>query len=44
MYRKRKLTLVKGVHEIGKLCDVDIAIIICRDGRYFTYRSLDRQP
>lgn len=37
------MTLVKKAHELGKLCDVDIAVIICRNGRYFTYRSMDRQ-
>lgn len=43
MYRKRKTTLIKKAHELGKLCEVDIAVIICRNGRYFTYRSMDRQ-
>jgi len=43
MYRKRKITLIKKAHELGKLCEVDIAVIICRNGRYFTYRSMDRQ-
>ena len=43
MYRKRKSTLVKKAYELGKLCEVDVAVIICRNGRYFTYRSLDQQ-
>ena len=43
MYRKRKMTLVKKAHELGKLCEVDVAIIICRNGRYFTYRSMERR-
>jgi len=31
IYRKRKTILIKKVHELEKLCEVDIAVIICRN-------------
>jgi len=31
MYRKRKIILIKKTHELEKLCEVNIAIIICRN-------------
>ena len=43
VYRKRKSTLIKKAYELGKLCEADVAVIICRNDRYFTYRSLNKQ-
>ena len=43
MYRKRRITLIKKTHELEKLCEVDVAIIICRNDRYFIYRSMNRR-
>ncbi|KAI9765389.1 MAG: hypothetical protein M1839_005511 [Geoglossum umbratile] len=40
--RKRKKTLFKRAHELGTLCSVDVAVIIRKDGRYFTYRSINQ--
>ena len=37
--RRRKKTLLKKAYELGKLCDVDVAVIIHKNGRYHTYRS-----
>jgi hypothetical protein len=37
--RKRKKTLLKKAYELGKLCDVDVAVILYKNGRYLTYRS-----
>jgi len=43
IYRKRKIILIKKVHELEKLCEIDIAVIICRNNRYLIYRSINRQ-
>lgn len=43
--RRRKKTLVKRVHEFERdfrgVCDIEVALIIRQNGRYFTYRSVD---
>jgi hypothetical protein len=39
--RKRKKTLLKKAYELGKLCDVDVVVIIHKNGRYLTYRSTE---
>ena len=39
--RRRINTLLKKVHELGGRCDVDVALIIRRNGRFITYRSID---
>ena len=38
---KRKGTLVKKAYELGEFDGVDVALIICKHGRYTTYRSRD---
>jgi hypothetical protein len=38
---RRKDTLIKKAHELGKFDGIDIALIICKHGRYTTYRSRD---
>jgi hypothetical protein len=40
--RRRKKTLVKKVHEFGRDFNIDVALILCKNGRYFTYRSIDQ--
>ena len=37
--RRRKKTLLKKAYELGKLCDIDVAVIIHKNGHYHTYRS-----
>jgi hypothetical protein len=41
--RKRKNNLFKKAYELGKLCNVDVAVIVHKNGRYFTYRSTDKE-
>ena len=44
---RRKDTLVKTAFELGEFDGVDVALIICKYGRYTTYRPRDyvsRQP
>ena len=33
--------LVKKAYELTKLCDVDVALIVHKNGRYHTYRSIE---
>jgi len=41
--RQRKETLFKKAHELGKYYDVDVALIIRQNGRFFTYKSIDHE-
>ena len=44
---RRKETLVKKAFELGEFDGIDVALIICKYGRYTTYRPRDyvsRQP
>jgi SRF-type transcription factor (DNA-binding and dimerisation domain) len=41
--RRRKHTLIKKAYEYGELSGADIAFFIYKSGRWFTYRSTDRQ-
>lgn len=41
--RRRKLTLLKKAYEYGELSGADIAFFIYQSGRWFTYKSTDRQ-
>jgi putative salt-induced outer membrane protein YdiY len=38
---RRKDTLMKKAYELGEFDGIDIALIICKYGRYITYRSRD---
>ncbi|PMD52990.1 uncharacterized protein K444DRAFT_478112, partial [Hyaloscypha bicolor E] len=38
---RRKDTLIKKAYELGEFDGIDIALIICKNGRYTTYRSRD---
>jgi len=40
-FGRRKKTIVKKVYELGEYDGVDVALIIRRNGRLFTYRSVD---
>jgi hypothetical protein len=41
--RRGKKTLFKKAHRLSKAYDIDIAIIMHKNGQYFTYRSVDRE-
>jgi hypothetical protein len=41
--RRRKKSLFKKAHELGVLCNVDVAVIVRKNGRYFTYRSTNQE-
>jgi hypothetical protein len=36
---RRKDTLIKKAYELGEFNGIDVALIICKHGRYSTYRS-----
>jgi hypothetical protein len=38
---RRKDTLIKKAYELGEFDGIDVALIICKHGRYTTYRSRD---
>jgi hypothetical protein len=40
---RRKDTLIKKAYELGEFDGIDIALIICKHGRYVTYRSKDHK-
>ena len=39
---RRKASLVKKVDQLARLCHSDLALIIRKNGRYYTYRSTDQ--
>jgi hypothetical protein len=41
--RRRKKNLFKKAYELRKLCDIDIAVTLYKNGHYFTYRSIDKE-
>ena len=40
---RRKKTLIKKAYELGEFENIDVALIICKYGRYTTYRSTERK-
>ncbi|KAF8545270.1 hypothetical protein BDD12DRAFT_811217 [Trichophaea hybrida] len=42
-FRKRKANFLKKAHQLSQLCNADVAVIIYKDGHYYTYRSKDTQ-
>ncbi len=38
---RRKPNLIKKADQLARLCQADVALIIRRNGRYYTYRSID---
>ncbi|KAA6412681.1 MAG: hypothetical protein FRX48_03673 [Lasallia pustulata] len=42
-FTRRKSNLVKKADRLARLCQADLALIIRKNGRYYTYRSTDHQ-
>jgi len=42
-FTKRKPNLMKKANQLARLCHADVAVIIRRNGRYYTYRSIDHE-
>ncbi len=40
---KKKSNFVKKADQLARLCHADIALIICKNQRYYTYRSIDHE-
>lgn len=41
-FRKRKVSCLKKVHELGSLCQAEVYILIFRNGKYYTYKSTNQ--
>jgi hypothetical protein len=41
--KRRKDTLFKKAYELGKYYDIEVAVILHQNGRYFTYRTIDQE-
>lgn len=39
----RRSNLIKKADQLARLCHADVALIIRRNGRYYTYRSTDHE-
>ena len=39
--RRRKKTLFRRGHELGKLCNVDVAVVVFQRGQYYIYKSIE---
>lgn len=42
-FTRRKLNLMKKADQLARLCQADVALIVRRNGRFYTYRSMDHQ-
>ena len=42
-FARRKPNLIKKADQLARLCHADAALIIGRNGRYYTYRSTDHE-
>ena len=40
-FTRRKSSLMKKADELARLCHADLALIIRKNDRYYTYRSID---
>jgi len=42
-FTRRKSNLLKKADQLARLCHADLALIIRKNGRYYTYRSTDHE-
>ena len=42
-FTRRKSNLLKKADQLARLCNADLALIIRKNGRYYTYQSIDRE-
>ena len=42
-YRKRRRTCIKKAHELAIRCSADVYLAVCKGGKFFIYKSTDRQ-
>jgi len=42
-FSRRRPKLIKKADQLARLCHADVALIIRRNGRYYTYRSIDHE-
>jgi len=42
-FSRRRPSLIKKADQLARLCNADVAVIIRRNGRYYTYRSIDHE-
>lgn len=42
-FTRRKSSLVKRADQLVRLCNIDLALIIRKNGKYYTYRSTDQE-
>ena len=42
-FTRRKSSLMKRTDQLVRLCNVDLALIIYKNGKYYTYRSTDHE-
>jgi hypothetical protein len=40
-FKRRANGIMKKAHQLSKLCSAEIAIIIKKEGRYYTFRSTE---
>ena len=41
--RRKRMTLFRKAHELGKSDGVEVAAFVFQNGRFFTYRSLEKE-
>lgn len=42
-FTRRKSNLVKRADQLVRLCNIDLALIIRKNGKYYTYQSTDQE-
>lgn len=41
--QRKKYSLFKKAYKLGKLCDADVAIIVCKNGCLYIYKSINQK-